>query len=129
MRPSPRSAHGRLTSSCSPRPRTAAIGGRSRLSAILAPCTATICSCFGAPAGELTTADRTPAWPPLLRLENAARERRLLGALADAAARAARHESKIGALGRLLRRVNEPAIVFTEYRDTLMHVQAALGLS
>src|SRR5262249_37434586 len=30
-------------------------------------------------------------------------------------------------LARLLRRCNEPAIVFTEYRDTLAHLVAALG--
>ena len=79
-------------------------------------------------AGELTAADEAPAWSPLLSLEDTAHERDLLGRLADAAARAARRETKIAALARLLRRVNEPAIVFTEYRDTLMHVQASLGL-
>jgi superfamily II DNA or RNA helicase len=78
--------------------------------------------------GELTPADDAPGWSPLLNLEGAAHERDLLGALAVAAARAAQHETKIAALGRLLRRVNEPAIVFTEYRDTLQHVQASLGL-
>jgi superfamily II DNA or RNA helicase len=78
-------------------------------------------------AGELTSADQDPGWSPLLSLDDAARERELLGALAGAATRAAQHETKIAALARLLRRVNEPAIVFTEYRDTLMHVQACLG--
>jgi superfamily II DNA or RNA helicase len=78
-------------------------------------------------AGELTSADEAPGWSPLLSLEDADHERDLLCALADAAARAARHETKIAALARLLRRVNEPAIVFTEYRDTLLHVQASLG--
>jgi ERCC4-related helicase len=37
------------------------------------------------------------------------------------------HESKIGALERLLRRSDEPAIVFTEYRDTLEHVMRILA--
>jgi superfamily II DNA or RNA helicase len=78
-------------------------------------------------AGELTAADEAPGWSPLLSLEDAAHERDLLATLADAAARAARRETKIAALARLLRRVNEPAIVFTEYRDTLMQVQASLG--
>ena len=78
-------------------------------------------------AGELTSADDAPGWSPLLSLEDAAHERDLLGALADAAARAAQDETKIAALARLLRRVGEPAIVFTEYRDTLLHVQASLG--
>ena len=71
-------------------------------------------------AGELTSADEAPHWSPLLSLEDAALERHLLDALARMAARAARHETKIAALARLLRRVNEPAIVFTEYRDTLL---------
>ena len=34
-------------------------------------------------------------------------------------------ERKIAALRRLLRRVREPVIVFTEYRDTLMRLEAA----
>ncbi len=42
-------------------------------------------------------------------------------------ARAARpFDSKVRALMRLLRRAREPAIVFTEYRDALAHVQARL---
>ncbi len=47
-----------------------------------------------------------------------------LGELADAAARG---ESKLAALARFLRRIDEPAIVFTEYRDTLATLSAALG--
>jgi hypothetical protein len=78
-------------------------------------------------AGELSPADEAPAWSPLLGLHDAAHERNLLGALAEAAARAAQHETKTAALVRLLRRVNEPAIVFTEYRDTLLHVEASVG--
>ena len=83
---------------------------------------------FGDRDGEHTRADEAPAWSPLLSLGGAPHERRLLGALARAAEGAARHETKIAALARLLRRVDEPAIVFTEYRDTLLHLQASLGL-
>jgi superfamily II DNA or RNA helicase len=36
-------------------------------------------------------------------------------------------ESKIGALRRLRARTGEPALVFTEYRDTLRHVALAVG--
>lgn len=36
------------------------------------------------------------------------------------------HESKVGTLRRLLRRSGEPAIVFTEYRDTLQHLRGIL---
>ena len=46
-------------------------------------------------------------------------ERRWLEQLLRLAGLAERHESKLNALGRLLRRTPEPAIVFTEYRDTL----------
>jgi hypothetical protein len=39
-----------------------------------------------------------------------------------------RRECKVARLQRLLARVREPAVVFTEYRDTLRHVAAALEL-
>jgi superfamily II DNA or RNA helicase len=59
-------------------------------------------------------------------LANATRERQLLHLVIDAAADAARHESKVRVLRRLLRRLREPAVVFTEYRDTLVRLRAAL---
>lgn len=40
---------------------------------------------------------------------------------------AATNESKVRALRQFLRRTQTPALVFTEYRDTLEHVSAALG--
>jgi superfamily II DNA or RNA helicase len=56
-----------------------------------------------------------------------AREQRWLAALIGAAAAAGPHDSKLRSLLRLLRRTRgEPAIVFTEYRDTLCHLAAAL---
>jgi superfamily II DNA or RNA helicase len=60
------------------------------------------------------------------------RERRWLAALAEAARTAARAETKARSLLRLLNRVQEPVIVFTEYRDTLSRLQrqiAATGRS
>ncbi len=42
-------------------------------------------------------------------------------------ARSVRAESKCAAVARLLRRTGEPAIVFTEYRDTLRHVASSLS--
>jgi len=72
--------------------------------------------------GELSEADESPAWQAALGLEDVSRERRLLSALADAAGQCVRHESKIAAIRRLLRRVREPVIIFTEYRDTLQHL-------
>ena len=59
-------------------------------------------------------------------------ERRWLAAIAEAARTAARDESKTRWLLRFLRRVREPVIVFTEYRDTLARLQkriAATGRS
>ena len=59
-------------------------------------------------------------------LADSERERRLLGALILAAGRVADDDSKCRYLTRLLRRTGgEAAIVFTEYRDTLLHLAAA----
>lgn len=55
-------------------------------------------------------------------LADARHERAWLGRLVELARQAARDERKLAALARFLRRVHEPAIVFTEYRDTLAHV-------
>ena len=49
-----------------------------------------------------------------------------LSGLLDTALRAARAETKPAALCRLLRRTGEPALVFTEYRDTLADLAALL---
>ena len=54
-------------------------------------------------------------------------ERRVLERLLGLATTAAGHESKCHALARLLRRVAEPAIVFTEYRDTLEQLAHAFS--
>jgi superfamily II DNA or RNA helicase len=60
-------------------------------------------------------------------LGDTAHERWRLERLLEAARLAVRAGSgKLRALARLLRRANEPAIVFTEYRDTLADVAAAL---
>jgi superfamily II DNA or RNA helicase len=60
-------------------------------------------------------------------LRDRARERDLLEQLLVLARDAAGGESKLLALARVLRRAQQPAIVFTEYRDTLAHLQAALA--
>ncbi len=52
-------------------------------------------------------------------------ERRMLQRLIELAGAAISRDSKPRALVRLLRRVREPAIVFTEYRDTLKHLAEA----
>lgn len=72
--------------------------------------------------GEGDTADTAPMWrEPALR--DRERERRLLQALLCAARVAEGADSKERRLRRLLARVREPVIVFTEYRDTLLHLQ------
>jgi len=60
-------------------------------------------------------------------LAHAPGERRLLGAVLEAAQRASHAESKTRVLRRLLRRIREPAIIFTEYRDTLIRLSVALA--
>jgi superfamily II DNA or RNA helicase len=62
-------------------------------------------------------------------LADAAREHRWLEAIVEAADDAAAHESKIALLLRLIGRVKEPIIVFTEFRDTLARLHAALGVA
>ncbi len=60
-------------------------------------------------------------------LRRAEDERRWLDRLLSLAREASRCESKPRALQRLLRRANQPALVFTEYRDTLQHLAAVLA--
>ena len=60
-------------------------------------------------------------------LGDAPRERRWLAAIIEAALYASRHESKAARLTRLLSKVREPVIVFTEYRDTLARLARSLS--
>ena len=73
--------------------------------------------------GERDGADEAPEWPAELTLGDTRRERQLLTALGESARAAADEETKLAALARLLRRIAEPVIVFTEYRDTLVRLQ------
>ena len=73
--------------------------------------------------GEFDAGDEAPSWQPAMTLRDRALERRLLTSLAGAAQAAAACETKLSALSRLLNRIGEPVIVFTEYRDTLAHVE------
>ena len=59
-------------------------------------------------------------------LADPAEEQRHLGRILALARDASRAESKLAALRRLLSWTHEPAIVFTEYRDTLEHVASAV---
>jgi superfamily II DNA or RNA helicase len=77
--------------------------------------------------GEFASADEPPSWPADVGLSDSARETRLLTTLAASAYTAAARETKLSALRRLLRRAGESAVVFTEYRDTLLHLRHKLG--
>jgi superfamily II DNA or RNA helicase len=74
------------------------------------------------PHGETDAGDEAPGWQPAISLRDPTLERRLLTSLAAAAEAAAARETKLSALRRLLKRITEPVIVFTEYRDTLATV-------
>src|SRR5262249_21017839 len=73
-----------------------------------------------------TSDDEAPEWHAAVGLTDSVRERRLLESVAESAALAELAESKIDALRRLLRRVREPVIIFTEYRDTLLWLSSRL---
>lgn len=76
--------------------------------------------------GDLDASDAAPMWAvPALR--DTRRERGLLEQLAESARSAQAADSKLQRLYRLLGRLKEPAIVFTEYRDTLLHVRTQVA--
>ena len=77
--------------------------------------------------GETCADDEPPEWPANLALADRTAEKRLLTGLYHAAHQASGNESKVQALIRLLRRAREPGLVFTEYRDTAMHLSQCLG--
>ena len=59
-------------------------------------------------------------------LNDETRERRHLESVLRLARLACQQESKVARLERLLERTDEPAIIFTEYRDTLEHLAERL---
>lgn len=72
--------------------------------------------------GEFDVADNPPAWT-IPALGDVGHERELLSRVRHAARLALGRESKLRALARLIRRIVEPVIIFTEYRDTLAHLR------
>jgi superfamily II DNA or RNA helicase len=81
------------------------------------------------PGGETDATDEAPVLA-MPALTDGSHERQLLHQLIEAAAAAALEETKLRALHRLLRRLErlgESVIVFTEYRDTLVHLHRALS--
>ncbi|PWT85570.1 MAG: hypothetical protein C5B57_02670 [Blastocatellia bacterium] len=73
--------------------------------------------------GEFDTSDQDPGWLPGPALSDVLVETHLLVALSNAAREAARAETKVMAILRLLQRIREPVVIFTEYRDTLVHLE------
>jgi SNF2 family DNA or RNA helicase len=71
---------------------------------------------------DAATEDEPPAWPEELALASPAHEHAILMGLAASARAASECQTKTATLDRLLRRTHESAIVFTEYRDTLLHI-------
>ena len=65
--------------------------------------------------------------PDARAFESVEDERALLRQLIDAATAAQNGERKMRVLQRIVRRVREPLIIFTEYRDTLDAIAAAIG--
>ena len=84
---------------------------------------------FGDPDGEQIASDESPPWPAGAGLSDRVRERRLLTMVHQSARAAAEGETKLAALAALIRRSRQPAVVFTEYRDTLLHVRRRLAPS
>ena len=83
---------------------------------------------LGDPQGELIAADEAPAWPADLRLSDPARERRLLSALHQSRARGVNRRNEDRARSsRCSGGRGQSAVVFTEYRDTLLHVRQSLA--
>ncbi len=82
------------------------------------------------PFGETSDDDEPAALLMAAGLEDVDDERRRLRGILQLAQDARIAESKLGLISRLLRRIREPIIVFTEYRDTLAQVGHSLrGLS
>jgi superfamily II DNA or RNA helicase len=78
--------------------------------------------------GELNRSDEAPVWTSPA-LDDAERERGMLIHIAATARAAGARETKLATLAKLLARLHamgERSIVFTEYRDTLLHVQQTL---
>ena len=67
---------------------------------------------------------RLPIAPAFERTED---ERAVLQRLVEAARRAQIGDRKMHVLGRMVRRIREPLIIFTEYRDTLDAIRDEIG--
>lgn len=68
-----------------------------------------------------------PPMPIAPAFPRAGEERALVQGIIHSAASAFGHEGKMHALTRIVRRVREPLIIFTEYRDTLEAIRNVIG--
>ena len=79
------------------------------------------------PFADVSQDDEEPlAWLGAQALRDGGEERARLREILERAHSAASGESKLACISRFIRRVGEPAIVFTEYRDTLERLAAIL---
>jgi superfamily II DNA or RNA helicase len=80
-------------------------------------------------AGETTESEDDESWQILAApgLADSGAERRILERLIELTRAAVACDSKCRVLVRFLRRAREPAVVFTEYRDTLIHLAGILS--
>jgi len=77
---------------------------------------------------DVSTDDDEPGgWLGMPGLRNAGEEHALLRGLLDLARAASAQETKLAWIRRFMGRTVEPAIVFTEYRDTLSQLSTALA--
>jgi superfamily II DNA or RNA helicase len=74
---------------------------------------------------EEDTADVNPALAAPI-FDRVDEEQRSLEQILAAAERARANERKVRVLQTILRRIHEPAVVFTEYRDTLLTLESAM---
>jgi superfamily II DNA or RNA helicase len=98
-----------------------------RRMALLAEASAPQCDQLTLPFTTADDDDEPDAELGIAGLRDTGEERRWLERLLSLAREASLGESKLRALQRFLARANEPALVFTEYRDTLQHLAAALA--
>ena len=73
---------------------------------------------------DLSDTAVVPAVPAFIRGEE---ERAVVEHIIDAARSARRNEPKMRVLRRIVRRIREPLIIFTEYRDTLDAIRGAVA--
>jgi ERCC4-related helicase len=106
-------------------PRSLAASIDRRLQAISGSLTATLQRSL--PFDDDTDSTDEAPYPGAPAFDRPDEEEAVLRQLLDAATRAQTGECKVRALRKVLRRVPEPIVVFTEYRDTLALLESAVA--